>query len=41
MANEAKTEGIVRKFLEKYKEKFEAQQGNSVIIEEKSSDNRN
>ena len=38
MANEAKTEGIVRKFLEKYKEKFEAQQGNSVIIEEKSSD---
>ena len=38
MVNEAKTEGIVRKFLEKYKEKFEGHEGN-VIIEEKSSDN--
>ncbi len=39
MVNEAKTEAIVRKFLEKYKEKFEDDKNNFVIIEEKKSDN--
>jgi hypothetical protein len=39
MVNEAKTEIIVRKILEKFKEDFESDDKNSVIIEEKMSDN--
>ena len=39
MVNEAKTEIIVRKFLDKYKEDFEDDENNFVIIEEKKSDN--
>lgn len=40
MVNEAKTEGLVRKFLEKYKEDYEGESDkNFVIIEEKKSDN--
>jgi len=39
MVNEAKTEGLVRKILEKFKEKFEEEENNFVIIEEKMSDN--
>jgi len=39
MVNEAKTEIIVRKILDKYKEDFEEEENNFVIIEEKKSDN--
>ncbi len=39
MVNEAKTEGLVRKFLEKFKEDYEQEENNFVIIEEKKSDN--
>jgi len=39
MVNEAKTEGLVRKILEKYKEEFEKEEKNFVVIEEKKSDN--
>lgn len=39
MVNEAKTEILVRKILEKHKEDFENDEKNFVIIEEKKSDN--
>lgn len=39
MTNEAKTEILVRKILEKYKEDFENDEKNFVVIEEKKSDN--
>ena len=42
MVNEAKTEIIVRKKLEKLQERFETEHGKgSIIIEEKKSDNPN
>lgn len=39
MVNEAKTEILVRKILEKHKEEFEEDENSFVIIEEKKSDN--
>jgi len=39
MVNEAKTENIIRKILEKFKDKYEKEEEKSVVIEEKKSDN--
>jgi hypothetical protein len=39
LVNEAKTENLIRKILEKLKDKYEKEEEKSVIIEEKKSDN--